>query len=237
MAGNDRHAEALRRAYPEAIAAECGEDGWAMLTFADRPRECGEMPCVRCRRISWRVSQKFVPAAVPLPPVDLPADAVAWMKRCADAAGGPVTGRAGIYFTGPVGTGKTHAAWHAGGGLVHGDGHGVDVRRVRTGVIVSRMTDLLDDLRPGDDSRQRVRDCQSAALLVLDDVGAEKASEWTQERLYTIADHRYANCLPLIVTSNLPPGALDVTTGERVASRFAEMCAVIPMTGTDRRKP
>ena len=58
------------------------------------------------------------------------------------------------------------------------------------------MTDLLDDLRPGDDSRQRVRDCQNCKLLILDDIGAEKASEWTQERLYSVIDHRYANCLP-----------------------------------------
>ena len=96
------------------------------------------------------------------------------------------------------------------------------------------MTDLLDDLRPGDFSRQRVRDCQKASLLVIDDIGAEKASEWTAERLYTIIDHRYANCLPLIVTSNLPPSKLAEQTGERSASRLAEMCEVVAMTGTDR---
>ena len=99
------------------------------------------------------------------------------------------------------------------------------------------MTDLLDDLRPGDDARQRVRDCQNARLLVIDDVGAEKASEWTQERLYSVIDHRYANCLPLIVTSNLPPAKLAEQTGDRAASRLAEMCKVVAMTGTDRRRP
>ena len=103
--------------------------------------------------------------------------------------------------------------------------------------VFTRMTDLLDDLRPGDDSRKRVRDCQGASLLVLDDVGAEKASEWTQERIYSIVDERYVHCLPLIVTSNLPPKELAAQTGERTASRLAEMCIVVPITGTDRRKP
>ena len=230
VAGSDRHAEALRRAYPDALTAECGGDGWGILTYADGPPESAKCPACAQENLVARV-EAFLPPRFATP-VDLPADAVAWMKRCADAAGGPVAGQAGIYFTGPVGTGKTHAAWHAVAGWCMATG--TDPGQ---GVIVTRMTDLLDDLRPGDDSRQRVRDCQAVPLLVLDDVGAEKASEWTQERLYTIVDHRYAACLPLIVTSNLPPAALDTTTGERVASRFAEMCAVIPMTGSDRRKP
>ena len=72
---------------------------------------------------------------------------------------------------------------------------------------------------------------------MIDDIGAEKASEWTAERLYTIVDHRYANCLPLMVTSNLPPSKLTEQTGERTASRLAEMCQVVAMTGTDRRRP
>jgi DNA replication protein DnaC len=98
------------------------------------------------------------------------------------------------------------------------------------------MTDLLDDFRPGDDSVRRARDCQHAGLLVIDDLGAEKPSEWTQERLYSVVDHQYANCLPLIVTSNLPPKELAGQTGERVASRLAETCEVVLMTGADRRK-
>jgi DNA replication protein DnaC len=44
-------------------------------------------------------------------------------------------------------------------------------------VVTARMTDLLDDLRPGDASVRRVRDCQHTALLLIDDLGAEKPSE------------------------------------------------------------
>jgi DNA replication protein DnaC len=109
--------------------------------------------------------------------------------------------------------------------------------RIAPNVIFTRLTDLLDNLRPGDAAVLTIRDCQKAALLVIDDIGAEKPSEWTQERIYSVIDHRYANCMPLIVTSNLPPSKLADQIGERAASRLAEMCQVVAMTGTDRRKP
>jgi len=43
--------------------------------------------------------------------------------------------------------------------------------------------------------------------------------------------------MPLILTSNLPPKELAPQVGDRAASRLAEMCEVVPMTGTDRRRP
>ncbi len=149
---------------------------------------------------------------------------------------------------------KVDTAWHAAIAWCVATGTVPTPSRTEGGsgagpaVIFTRMSDLLVDLRPGDDSRQRVRDCQNCKLLILDDIGAEKASEWTQERLYSVIDHRYANCLPLIVTSNLPPGDLPGKPGAaprnplagqigaRAESRLAEMCEVVAMTGTDRRK-
>jgi DNA replication protein DnaC len=51
-----------------------------------------------------------------------------------------------------------------------------------------------------------------------------------------VINHRYDNCMPLVVTSNLPPKNVTDQAGERVASRLAEMCEVVLMTGPDRRK-
>ena len=238
MAGNQEHEAALREAYPEAVQAECdgGPGRWATLTNA-----AGDVRSVKCtgcerdemiQRIKALIPPRFRSA------VDMPPEVAAWVDRGTKAEG--------LYLTGQVGTGKTHTAWFAVGHWCLSTGimpytpraHGVEGWSVAgPTVIFTRMTDLLDDLRPGDFSRQRVRDCQNAELLVIDDVGAEKASEWTAERLYTIVDHRYANCLPLMVTSNLPPSKLTEQTGERTASRLAEMCAVVAMTGTDRRRP
>ena len=238
MAGNQDHEAALREAYPEAVQAECdgGPGHWATLTNA-----AGDIRSVKCagcerdemiQRIKAFIPPRFRGA------IEMPAEVAAWVDRGTDAQG--------LYLTGQVGTGKTHTAWFAVGHWCLSTGIRPYTPRTQgvegwstagPTVIFTRMTDLLDDLRPGDFSRQRVRDCQNAKLLVIDDIGAEKASEWTAERLYTIIDHRYANCLPLIVTSNLPPAKLADQTGERSASRLAEMCQVVAMTGTDRRRP
>lgn len=244
VAGTDLHSDALRRAYPDATAAECDGDGWGILTYPGGPRDSAR--CPECERENILASVRaFVPPRFQAP-IGLPPVVTAW-------AAGRLPQRQGLYLAGQVGTGKTHTAWHAAIAWCVATGTVPTVARTEGGgagptVIFTRMTDLLDDLRPGEDSRQRVRDCQNCKLLILDDLGAEKASEWTQERLYSVIDHRYANCLPLIVTSNLPPGELPgkpgaprrnplaEQIGARAESRLAEMCEVFPMTGADRRK-
>lgn len=237
MAGNPDHEGALRAAFPSAETVKCdGINGGATITYSDSLGPVGVI-CPGCER-----EKTIGRIGVFIPPrfraaVEMPPEVAAWVDRGTEAQG--------LYLAGQVGTGKTHTAWFAVGHWCLSTGTVPHTPRDRavegwsTGgptVIFTRMTDLLDDLRPGDLARQRVRDCQTAALLVLDDIGAEKASEWTQERLYSIIDHRYANCLPLIVTSNLPPAKLADQTGDRAASRLAEMCVVVAMTGTDRRR-
>ena len=231
MAGTDITHANLLDAYPGATSATCDGHGNAEIICPPELGRSGYAACVACQRQRLLAAvSALVPARFRVP-VALPEDVAAWTARGTDAQG--------LYLAGPVGTGKTHVAWTAV--AVWCDVTGI--RPTKGGaengpsVIFTRMTDLLDDLRPGDDARKRVRDCQNAALLVLDDIGAEKASEWTQERLYSVIDHRYANCKPLIVTSNLPPSKLSDQAGERTASRLAEMCEVVPMTGQDRRKP
>jgi DNA replication protein DnaC len=236
VAGDDKHGNLLRF-YRDMVEAECNGDGWVTVVDAEGVERMGHCPVCQRGRLLSSIAD-FIPPRF-RKPVKL-ADAVAgWAAKGKEAQG--------LYLTGQVGTGKTHTAWAAvaawcettGTTPHHGGEHDFPYEGQRYGpsVIFTRMTDLLDDLRPGDYARQRVRDCQNARLLVLDDLGAEKASEWTQERLYSIVDDRYANCQALIVTSNLPPGKLSDQTGERTASRLAEMCVVVPITGTDRRKP
>jgi DNA replication protein DnaC len=236
----DSHGDLLA-AFPGAISAECDGRGSVNVTAHDdrldhpyvRSAQCPVCARLRLRRaIGAFIPPRFSKL------IDIPQAVTGWAENGKSAQG--------LYLAGPVGTGKTHTAWTAlaiwclaTGTMPRGETREDDWLgdgRIRPTVIFTRMTDLLDDLRPGDDARQRVRDCQLAGLLVLDDLGAEKASEWTQERLYSVVDHRYANCMPLIVTGNLPPAKLAEQTGDRTASRLAEMCQVVPVTGADRRR-
>jgi DNA replication protein DnaC len=238
VAGNPEHAAALLEAYPDAVEAECDGISTRSASLTNAAGDVIGVRCIGCdrdemvRRIGALIPPRFREA------IGIPAEVMAWVERGEKAQG--------LYLAGPVGTGKTHTAWSAVGHWCLATGTMPFTPRTQgvegwstagPSVIFTRMTDLLDDLRPGDHARQRVRDCQKAALLAIDDICAEKASEWTQERLYSIIDHRYANCLPLIVTSNLPPATLAEQTGDRSASRLAEMCQVVAITGNDRRRP
>lgn len=239
MAGSEQHAAMLREMFPEAVSVECDPaTGFASVLMAgeNMPRH-GRCPGCEQDAIINAVAE-FTPPRFSAA-VHLPERVAAWAAKGRKAEG--------LYLCGPVGTGKTHtawsavAAWCAAASVRPYRGYQQDdylgSRWHSPNVVFARLVDLLDDFRPGDDSVRRVRDCQRCELLVIDDLGAEKASEWTQERLYSVIDHRYAECLPVLVTGNLPPRVIADQSGDRVASRLAEMCAVVPFDGPDRRKP
>jgi DNA replication protein DnaC len=147
------------------------------------------------------------------------------------------TGRS-LLVLGPVGTGKTHQAYGAIRQIVH------------TGVAVSWLATTAADmyaearLRPRDWGRNEdahgitpVNRYMRIPLLLLDDLGAAKASEWTEEITYRVINYRYEQELPTIVTSNLGVPELRDGLGERVASRLREMAIRVPLKGDDRRRP
>ena len=97
---------------------------------------------------------------------------------------------------------------------------------------------LFDRLRAGyeDGSFARLAGlCQTTALLILDDLGAERPTEWVRERLYAIVNHRYEHQLPTWASSNLPPDDLAAVIGERVWWRLQEGARLIVATGPNLR--
>lgn len=75
-------------------------------------------------------------------------------------------------------------------------------------------------------------------LLILDDFGVERSTEYKQEIVYNIIDGRTKANLPLIVTSNIAAHELKNpknTNEQRVFSRLLKMCHPISVTGKDRR--
>jgi DNA replication protein DnaC len=98
--------------------------------------------------------------------------------------------------------------------------------------------DLYALLRPheGTDSETEFRKWAGSPLLLLDDLGAAKNSEFVEEVNYRLIGHRYNAMAPSLITSNVPPADLAKMLGDRVASRLREMCLFVPLKGGDRRK-
>lgn len=74
-----------------------------------------------------------------------------------------------------------------------------------------------------------------APLLVLDDLGVEKASDFSTLMLYLIINRRCSNDLKTIITSNLSIEEINDRLSSRISSRIKGMCKIIGMTGHDRR--
>jgi DNA replication protein DnaC len=72
-------------------------------------------------------------------------------------------------------------------------------------------------------------------LLVLDDLGVEKTTDWALQTLYVILNNRYTNYRQTIITSNLTLEEIGNKLGDRIASRIAGMCSIIQMKGKDKR--
>lgn len=82
-----------------------------------------------------------------------------------------------------------------------------------------------------------------ADVLVLDDLGAERTSDWVQETLGLVVNTRYNERRPTIFTSNLvdspdstDPRSFIYQLGSRTRSRLAEMCDWVEMHGVDMRE-
>lgn len=163
-------------------------------------------------------------------------DVVAWVKAVVQAAVDAkltvpaVTSGPSLLLCGRVGRGKTHQAWGAIRALA------VTGLRFRWEAITA--ADLYGALRPraGVDSETVFQRYARASVLVLDDIGASKSTEWTEEINYRLVNLRYERELPTLFTSNLPPKELAEMVGDRVASRLMEMTRPVVLKGEDRRR-
>ena len=98
---------------------------------------------------------------------------------------------------------------------------------------------LFDELRAGFDDGSfaaLLRRCQNVTLLILDDLGAEKPTDWVLERLYAIVNHRYEHEMPIWATTNLTVPQLTAAIGERVWSRLQEGAFMLAATGRNLRE-
>lgn len=146
----------------------------------------------------------------------------------------------GLYISGPKGTGKTFLA-----SLIAGE-----KLRQGTPTLFVFVPDILDSFRKamhdgkGDEVAGAARE---ADFLVLDDMGAERATAWVAEQLMALINYRYSHQLPTVITSNYQLDELsehlsgtmgpreEQITGERICSRIAAMTISLRLSGQDMR--
>ena len=99
---------------------------------------------------------------------------------------------------------------------------------------------FLEDLRNSfddmdSDFEQVLSMVKSCKLLIIDDIGAERVTDWVRERMVSIINTRVSNNLSTIYTSNLSPEELKEELGDRISSRVLGSSQVIEIVSGDRR--
>ena len=135
----------------------------------------------------------------------------------------------GLLLFGPPGTGKTFAAVCIANALID-QGFSCLV------TTFSRIANTMNSLR---ERMAYLDDLNHFDLLVLDDLGAERGTEYMQEIVQTVIDARCRAKKPMIVTTNLTAKQLkepEDMTQARLYSRLFETCIPVKVDGADRRK-
>lgn len=149
----------------------------------------------------------------------------------------------GLFLWGAVGSGKTHlAAAILNHGLDMHDGENTMMLPDGFGkrFLFVQVPDLLDKIRSSYEDRRSTGEdwldqATDATLLALDDIGAERVTDWVREKLFQLVNRRYNAVKATIVTSNLSPDELSDRIGDRTVSRLVGMCRIVRLDGEDKR--
>ena len=140
------------------------------------------------------------------------------------------SGNYGLILWGKVGTGKSYFAGCIANALMEQE----------VAVCMTNFALILNDLAASFTGRNEyiARLC-SYPLLILDDFGMERGTEYGLEQVYNVIDSRYRSNKPLIVTTNLTVEELqhpEDTPHARIYDRLIEMCSPVRFTGSNFRK-
>ena len=140
----------------------------------------------------------------------------------------------GLLLYGNVGSGKTYVACSIANAIITEYSYTVKMRN---------FAQILNDLQKGGfnlDRNEYIEQITNPTLLILDDFGIERNTEYALEQIYNVINARYLKARPTIITTNLNFKDIekeqeDIMLG-RIYSRIIEMCLPLRVTGLDRRK-
>ena len=137
----------------------------------------------------------------------------------------------GLLLIGDVGTGKSYAAGCVANELLD---HMISVRFVR-------MADVVNDLQGcyGEDREKYYKHIMSPALLIIDDLGAERDTAFAQECVFEVIEHRISTGKPIIITTNIPVHTMRNAkhiAERRIYDRILACCVPILFDGVNFRK-
>jgi DNA replication protein DnaC len=217
---------------------QCDGSGWLLDddTNAARPCECRE------RRVKGNVSgrmgtgipKRFRGVSFDRKPVcDIPSSRLQPVRSYVHSIRERIEAGDGLWFSGDTGTGKTSLAMI------------VSKAALEAGfsVAIYSMPRLLAEIKStydrdsGDSYMQFFRRLCAVDLLHLDDLGAERSTDWVLEQLYSIVNERWQDRRSIVVTTNITDiEQLRAQIGVRTVSRLVEICDdAIPIMGPDLR--
>lgn len=151
-------------------------------------------------------------------------------RRYADGFSEMVNRNQGLLFWGDVGTGKTFAAACIANALLD----------KKTPVVMTSFVKLLEKMQNfNEDDNKLISQLNKAKLLIIDDLGAERSTDFALEKVYNIIDSRYRARLPMILTTNLDLEEMKRVTDirySRIYDRIFEVCYPVKFTGASFRK-
>jgi DNA replication protein DnaC len=214
----------------------CDGSGWIEVgEMSARPCDCRAIKAKlkQSRRLGTGIPKRFRGVGFDRQPIaDMDPALVREIRQYVRDVGPNLDKGKGLWLFGDVGTGKTSLAMLVSKAALEAG----------RSVAIYSMPRLLSDIKETYEDRSERSYMQlfervvGVDLLHIDDLGAEKRTEWVLEQLYSIINERWQEQKSIVVTTNLiDVDELREQIGPRTVSRLHEMCDLIPIMGRDRR--
>src|SRR5215213_1328747 len=219
----------------------CDGSGW-ILGPEDIARECEcrqqRLKRGRSRGVASVIPNRYRGVSFERPPVsDMERDmeargGVAEVGGFVDELDQRLDAGRGLWLFGDTGTGKTTLAMLISKAALEA---GRSVAIYSLPKLLARIRRTYDSEPGGDSYLSFFERLTSVDLLHIDDLGAEKRSDWVLEQLYALVNERYEAQRSILITTNLPHPEFEEQIGSSTVSRLTQICDEVEVRGEDRR--